>query len=74
MPAKDLVHDAAKEALKSDHWEITHDPLYIRVGTFQYVIDLGAETLLAAERGEQKLLLKSKVLSVHLQLRNFIQR
>ena len=54
MPAKDIYHDTAKNALIKDGWTITHDPYVLRWGTTDMFIDLGAEQLLAAERHGQK--------------------
>jgi hypothetical protein len=33
MPAKDIYHDAVKNALIKDGWTITADPYYIIYGT-----------------------------------------
>ena len=32
MPAKDIYHDIAKNALIKDGWNITQDPLWLRLG------------------------------------------
>lgn len=53
MPTKDIYHDAVKNALIKDGWTITHDPLHIKYGGFDFFIDLGAETLLGAHKEEQ---------------------
>ena len=45
MPAKNIYHDAAVDALKTDGWTITHDPLTLRVGDRDLHVDLGAERL-----------------------------
>jgi hypothetical protein len=34
MPAKDIYHDTVKNGLVKDGWTITHDPLRIRLVTF----------------------------------------
>ncbi len=60
MPAKDIYHDTAKNALIKDGWTITHDPYVLRWGTTDVFIDLGAEQLLAAERQEQKIAVEVK--------------
>jgi hypothetical protein len=31
MPAKDIAHDAVKQALEKDNWTITHDPFYVQL-------------------------------------------
>lgn len=60
MPAKDLYHDAVKNALIKDGWTITHDPYWMKVGTKDMFVDLGAERLLAAEKAEQKIAVEIK--------------
>lgn len=42
------------------YYTATHDPLKIKVGTVDMEIDLGAERLLAAERGEEKIAVEIK--------------
>lgn len=39
---------------------MTHDPLQIKVGGIDMEIDLGAERLLAAERGDEKIAVEVK--------------
>jgi hypothetical protein len=52
MPAKNLYHDAVREALVADGWTITHDPLYVSFGRDKLFVDLAADRpTLAAERG-----------------------
>lgn len=58
--AKDRFHQVVKKALESDGWNVTHDPLQIKVGGVDLEIDLGAERLLAAERGEDKIAVEVK--------------
>ncbi|MBA2646973.1 MAG: XisH family protein [Pyrinomonadaceae bacterium] len=60
MPAKDIYHDSVRNALVKDGWMITHDPLRISWGGRDMYIDLGAERLIAAERGEQKIAVEVK--------------
>ncbi|TVQ07394.1 MAG: fatty-acid oxidation protein subunit alpha [Leptolyngbya sp. DLM2.Bin27] len=55
MVAKDLFHDAVKRALEKDGWTITHDPLFISFGGVDMYVDLGAERILAAQRGNEKI-------------------
>lgn len=50
MPAKDIYHDAVKQALIKDGWTITHDPLILKWGIKDLYVDLGAERLVAAEK------------------------
>jgi len=58
--AKDLFHDAVKNALQKDGWRITHDPYYLKTGGVEMYIDLGAESILAAERDDQKIAVEIK--------------
>jgi hypothetical protein len=58
--AKDLFHDAVKNALIKDGWKITDDPLFLRVGGVELYIDLGAEKLIAAERNNEKIAVEIK--------------
>jgi hypothetical protein len=60
MPAKDIYHDTVRNALIKEGWTITHDPLRLRVGLKRLLIDLGAEKLIAAEKGEQKIAVEIK--------------
>ncbi|MBD2414500.1 fatty-acid oxidation protein subunit alpha [Nostoc calcicola FACHB-389] len=60
MPAKDLFHNVVRYALEKEGWTITHDPLHLRVGKIDMYIDLGAEQVLAAQRGEQKIAVEIK--------------
>jgi hypothetical protein len=58
--AKDLFHDVVKTALIKDGWQITDDPLFLKVGGVDFFIDLGAEKLLAAERDDEKIAVEIK--------------
>lgn len=61
MSAKDLYHDAVRNALVKDGWEITHDPLRVkwrRSRTLQ--IDLGARKTLAAIKDGKKIAVEVK--------------
>lgn len=60
MPAKDIYHDTVKTALIKDGWTITHDPLTLRLTRKKLYIDLGAERLIAAERGSQQIAVEVK--------------
>lgn len=55
MPAKDIYHDAVKNALIKDGWIITADPYYIIYGKLRLVADLGAERTLSAQREDQNI-------------------
>jgi hypothetical protein len=58
--AKDLFHNAVRVALQKENWVITDDPLKIETGGAKFEIDLGAERLLAAERGNEKIAVEIK--------------
>ena len=61
MPARDIFHNAVKNALIKDGWTITHDPLRIRLARGKSLfVDLGAERLIAAERGNEKIAVEIK--------------
>lgn len=56
MSAKNLYHDVVIDALKAAGWTITHDPLKLRVGRRDLLVDLGAERpLIGAEKGTEKI-------------------
>jgi len=60
MPAKDLLHDYVKNALIKDGWKITDDPLRLKYKGRKLYVDLGAERILAAEKGEEKIAVEIK--------------
>ncbi len=60
MPAKDIYHDKVKNALIKDGWTITHDPLRLEWGGKDMYVDLGAEQLLAAEKGGRQIAVEIK--------------
>jgi XisH protein len=58
--AKDIYHQSVRDALEYDGWRISHDPLTIKLTKRKVFIDLGAERLIAAERGEEKIAIEIK--------------
>lgn len=60
MSAKDVIHDAVKNALIKDGWHITNDPLTIVYEDATVFADLGAERVIAAERGAEKIAVEIK--------------
>ena len=60
MPALDHYHEAVRHALTKDGWIITDDPLTLEVGERKLYADFGAERLLAAERGAEKIAVEVK--------------
>ncbi len=57
---RDKFHNAVRHGLEKDGWTITEDPLRIRSGRVDMQIDLGAERLLAAIRGKEKIAVEVK--------------
>jgi len=60
MPAKDIYHDAVRNALIKDGWTITHDPLVLKWGPKDLYVDFGAERLVAAEKAGRKIAVEIK--------------
>ncbi|MEM6319699.1 MAG: element excision factor XisH family protein [Bacteroidota bacterium] len=59
--AKDYFHNCVKEALEKENWEISADPLRIYISETAYLeIDLAAENVFAAERGDSKIAVEVK--------------
>jgi hypothetical protein len=56
MPARNIHHDVVIQALQTDGWTITHDPLLIPYGDRRLFVDLGAErATIGAERGTERI-------------------
>lgn len=60
MSAKDKIHDTVKNALIKDGWVITDDPYVLEYEEVTLYADLAAERPIAAERGEQKIVVEVK--------------
>ncbi len=60
MAAKDLFHDAVRQALLKERWVITADPLKIKIEGVKFEIDLAAEKVFAAEKAGQKIAVEVK--------------
>lgn len=60
MPALDIYHNIVKNALIKDGWTITHDPYTLTFGHKDVFIDIGAERMLAAEKGTKKIAIEIK--------------
>lgn len=60
MAAKDFFHEIVKRGLEKDQWIVTDDPLELEWEDVTVKIDLGAERLIAAERGEEKIAVEIK--------------
>jgi len=55
MPRKDTYHQTVVEALTTDGWIITADPLILSYGGRDVYVDIGAEGTIGAERAGQKI-------------------
>lgn len=60
MAAKDLFHDAVKQALLKEQWIITADPMKIKIEGVKLEIDLAAEKVFAAEKAGRKIAVEVK--------------
>ncbi|MEH2048937.1 XisH family protein [Nostoc sp.] len=60
MSARDIFHEAVKRGLQKEGWVITHDPLVVKFAKDKMSVDLGAEKILAAERGTEKIAVEIK--------------
>ena len=60
MPKRDFFHEAVKNALIKEDWTITDDPFKLNFGFTEAFVDLGAEKLLAAEKGTEKIAVEIK--------------
>lgn len=58
--ARDKYHDLVKNALIAEGWLITDDPLEVSSVIAELEVDLGAERILAAERGVEKIAVEIK--------------
>lgn len=48
---KDKYHDIVRRALIKEGWTITHDPYLLPAGKKELKVDLGAEKMIAAQKG-----------------------
>ncbi len=58
--AKDVFHEIVKQALQAEGWTITHDPLALKLSKRNIFIDLGAEKVIAAEKGSERIAVEIK--------------
>jgi hypothetical protein len=71
MPARDMMHDAVRDALIRAGWTITHDPYTLQFGARDLYVDLGAEQTLAAEREEERIAVEVKSFIGQSEIRDF---
>lgn len=62
MPARDIFHQQVKHALEKEGWQVTHDPYWIKLmgSDMNAYVDLAAERILAAEKGNEKIAVEIK--------------
>ncbi|MEC4896062.1 MAG: XisH family protein [Oscillatoria sp. PMC 1051.18] len=60
MPAKDIYHDAVKNALIKDGWTVTDDPYTIQYEDAELYADLAIEKRTADEESERKVIIEIK--------------
>ncbi|MDZ8105744.1 MAG: XisH family protein [Nostoc sp. DedQUE12a] len=60
MPAKDIYHDAVKNALIKDGWKITADPYKIKYKDAELFADLSAEKPIAAQQNGRRIVVEIK--------------
>ncbi len=58
--AKDKFHHAVKNALIKEKWAITDDPLFLQFGGVDLFVDLGAEKMIAAQKGNRRIAVEIK--------------
>lgn len=60
MAAKDIFHEAVKEALKKEQWQIIADPLLLKIDKVKLEVDLAADRLVVANKGTEKIAVEIK--------------
>ncbi len=60
MPAKDLYHEAVKNALIKDGWTITADPYPIEFEDAELYPDLAIEKYISEEQRQRKIIIEIK--------------
>jgi hypothetical protein len=71
MPAKDVYHDAVKNALIKDGWTITADPYPIKYAEVKLFADLAGDKNLAASRSEKQIVIEIKSFLSRSPMRDF---
>ena len=60
MPARDIYHQAVKQALINDGWRIIADPFIIKYEDAELYADLAAEQIIAAELQGKRIVVEIK--------------
>ena len=63
MSRRDLIHEAVRSALEKKGWEVTDDPLFLSTGGTSFRMDLGAEKVIIANKGKEKIAIEIKSLA-----------
>ncbi|MEH2468400.1 XisH family protein [Nostoc sp.] len=71
MPAKDVYHDAVKNALVNDGWIITADPYPIKYEEVKLFADLAGEKTIAASREGKQIVIEIKSFLSRSPMRDF---
>lgn len=71
MPARDIYHLAVRHSLEKEGWTVTDDPYTLRAGGFLMYIDLGAEHLIVAENGTEKIAVEVKCFNQNSDINEF---
>lgn len=58
--AKDKYHQIVKDCLIEEGWNVTDDPYYLDIFSTTLQVDLGAERLIAATKGTEKIAVEIK--------------
>ncbi|MEM1121558.1 MAG: element excision factor XisH family protein [Bacteroidota bacterium] len=61
--ARDLIHHQVRRALEKEGWVITDDPFRLNANGVNLEIDIGAERVIAAQKGEEKIFIEIKTLN-----------
>ena len=59
--ARDLFHNIVRASLENDNWRISQDPYRLPLSARTLEIDLGAEQIIAAENGVEKIAVEVKI-------------
>jgi len=60
MSARDRFHQAVRQALIQEGWNITDDPLLVRYGPTNLKVDLGAERIIGLQRDNEQIAVEIK--------------
>jgi hypothetical protein len=60
MPKRDIYHYAVRRAIEKEGWDVTDDPMQITWEEKDYSPDLGAERIMAAQKGTIKVAIEIK--------------